>query len=476
MTARRPAAHRWSVLDESSDPIPGDPEEVARLGRELRRTAEAIDKEAREIKALASVENWKGKAATEFRTSAEGAGDKLRKAFKRYDEAADALGTKVVDGACSNEFASELHRAQQMADKALADAEAAHDDASAAKRSLDGQPDDTPKDDPDTRKFEKQKERASSALGDAKEALSAAKGIRDRAEKLAAEAIHDVIEGDGLKDGWKDKFKNWVKENSGWLTQISKWAGRIALWAGVAALALGWIPVIGQAIAAVANVIALAASIVALATDLVLALGGEGSWKSVFLDAVGVATFGLGRAAMAGAKGAAAGTKAVARSSLARKALASGMKPNKAWNLANRGSQGALRGKSAAEAMAKMPKGKLPNWNNIKEGFSPSAMARDTVDGVKSVRNAFSGQAWRDGLKGMAAPRSAGTLDPDLARAASDLRGISPAATGMPNVSNALGNFSGQTNVWAGATATGVVAGAEGAYGSVTTLTDKVTG
>ncbi|GGJ52274.1 hypothetical protein [Streptomyces brasiliensis] len=475
MTAR-PAAHRWAVLDESSDPVPGDPEEVAALGRQLRRTAEAIEKEAREIKALASVENWKSKTATEFREAADGAGDKLRKAFKRYDEAANALGTQVRDGVCSNEYASELHRAQQMADQALHDAEAAHDDLGAAQRSLDGLPDDTPKDDPDTKKYNRQKDQASSSLSAAKDALEAAKGIRDRAASAAADAIHDVIEGDGLKDGWTDKFKNWVHDNAGWLTQISKWAGRIALWAGVAALALGWIPVIGQAIAAVANAVALAASVVALAADLVLALGGEGSWKSVILDAVGVATFGIGRAAMSGARGAAAGTKALARGNLYRQAVAAGAKTNKAWKIANRGAQGAIRGKSAAKALAAMPKGKLFTPSNLREGFSPVSMYRDTVDGVKSIRNAFSTQGWRNGFKDLAAPRSAGTLDPELARTAAGLDGMAQAAKGMPDVARGVSNFHGQTNVWLGATATGVAAGAEGAYGAVTGLYDKVTG
>lgn len=42
----RPASHRWEVVGESSDPVPGDPEDVARLGRELRRTADAIEKQA----------------------------------------------------------------------------------------------------------------------------------------------------------------------------------------------------------------------------------------------------------------------------------------------------------------------------------------------------------------------------------------------------------------------------------------------
>ncbi|MEV6792668.1 putative T7SS-secreted protein [Streptomyces sp. NPDC051320] len=457
--------------------MPGDPEEVAGLGRQLRKTADAIDKEAREIKALASVENWQGKAATKFRDSAEGAGDKLRKAFKRYDVASRALGTKVVDGVCSKEYASELHRAQQMADKALTDAESAQGDIDSAQRSIDGQPDNTPDDDPDSRKFKHHKEQASNALSSARDALDTAKGVRDAAAKAAADAIRDVIEHDELKDGWTDKFKNWVHENAGWLKWISKWAGRIALWAGVAALALGWIPVIGQAIAVVANAIALAASVVALATDLVLALGGEGSWKSVILDAVGVATFGIGRAAMSGARGVAAGSKALARSSLFKEAVSSGVKTSKAWNLANRGTQGTLRGASAAKALAAArPKGWLPSWSNVKEGFSPVAMYRDTVDGFKSVKNPFSGKVWRDGISDMVPPQSISTLDPDLARAAADLKGISPAALKMPAVASSVSNFTGQSSVWLGTTATGVAAGAEGAYNAVTSLYDNVTG
>ncbi|WP_437005195.1 hypothetical protein [Streptomyces sp. enrichment culture] len=35
---KRPRADEWAVIGEQADPVPGDPEEVARLGRELRRT------------------------------------------------------------------------------------------------------------------------------------------------------------------------------------------------------------------------------------------------------------------------------------------------------------------------------------------------------------------------------------------------------------------------------------------------------
>ncbi|MFD5181811.1 putative T7SS-secreted protein [Streptomyces sp. NPDC058372] len=462
----RPASHRWEVVGESSDPVPGDPEDVARLGRELRKTAEAIEKQAGEIKALASVEAWKSKTAEEFREQAEGAGDKLRKAFRRYDEASQALGTTVNADVCSTQYASELARAQKMADKALSDAEAADEDIRSAKSALSAQPDDTPKDDPATKRHEKAEENATSALKAAKEAVASAKGIRDAAAKRAADAIHDVIEDDGLKDGWKDKFQNWVHENSGWLKEISKWAGRIALWAGLLALAVGWIPVIGQIAAAVLNAIALIASITALAVDLTLYLGGEGSLKAVILDAVGVATFGLGRAAIAGGKAASAGARALARSSLYKQMVAGGAKIKDAWKFANRGgTQGGLRGKEAADALANMPKRGVPSWANIKEGFSPSAIAKDTWEGVTTL-----GPKWGD----MAWPRSLREYDPDLARAGEALRDISDAGSSLGEVAKVGSSFSGMTNVWAGSTATGLLAGAEGAYGAVTDSVTKV--
>jgi hypothetical protein len=90
----RPRADEWSAIGEASDPVPGDPEEVAKLGRDLRKTADSIKKQADEIKALSGVDAWKSKAADEFRKEAEEAEGKLRKAFKRYDAAADALGER----------------------------------------------------------------------------------------------------------------------------------------------------------------------------------------------------------------------------------------------------------------------------------------------------------------------------------------------------------------------------------------------
>ncbi len=109
-----------------SDPVPGDPYEVARLGKELRAMADEIDKQARNIKALASVEGWDSDAGRAFHEIAGDTAGRLKDAYDRYDEAATALGTKVQEGGGeSSEYASELHRAQRLADKGLEEFRAA---------------------------------------------------------------------------------------------------------------------------------------------------------------------------------------------------------------------------------------------------------------------------------------------------------------------------------------------------------------
>ncbi|MFQ6200221.1 Scr1 family TA system antitoxin-like transcriptional regulator, partial [Streptomyces sp. NPDC000405] len=126
----------WEPLHDG-DPIPGDPYEVARLGKELRGMADEIEKQAGNIRALASVEGWDSDAGRAFHEIADGTSGRLKRAFDRYDEAARALGTKVVDGGESKEYASELHRAQKVADKALSDFRAAEGDHRTALSGLE---------------------------------------------------------------------------------------------------------------------------------------------------------------------------------------------------------------------------------------------------------------------------------------------------------------------------------------------------
>ncbi|MDX3747856.1 putative T7SS-secreted protein [Streptomyces sp. AK08-02] len=461
----RPRAGEWAVVGEPSDPIPGDPEEVARLGRDFRRTAESIKKQADEIKALSSVAAWKSKTADEFRTQAEGAEGKLRKAFRRYDAAADALGEKVIDGGSSKEYASELHRAQTMADKALHDAQDADVDQKTSTGAIDGLPKDTADDDPNRKKLEKRQEAATSAMERAKRDLEAAKDVRDAAVKRARDAIRTAIDNDGLKDGTWDKFKDWVHDNAGWIKQLVDVLGWVATICGTLSLLVGWIPIVGQALAAVLGTIALIATVISLVGHIMLALAGEGSWFDVALDVVGLATFGIGRGAIAGARGAAAGAKGVARSAAFRDAMAQvtakkgtaayNKAVQAAWKEANRLSGGALRGKAGAEAIAGAPKGWFPGAGRLAEAFSPRAIGKEMVDSFKDLKafrdagDLFKGdtwsRAWGNGMR-----PSFG--DAGLDSLSKGIDGIGEAVRSSDAVSNLSGVFKTQTRIWMGAT------------------------
>jgi hypothetical protein len=451
------------VIGEPSDPIPGDPEEVAKLGRDLRKTAEAIKKQASEIKALSSVESWKSKAAEEFRKEAEEAEGKLRKAFKRYDAAADALGERVVDGGRSTEYASELHHAQTMADKALRDAQDAHDEHTSSGSAIDKLPKDTADDDPDRKKLEKRQKAATSAMERAKKDLEAAKDIRDAAAKRARDAIRTAIDHDGLKDGTWDKFKDWVHDNAGWMNKWLNRIGWIATICGTLSLFVGWIPVVGQALAGLLGSIALVATLISLVGHVALALAGEGSWFDVVLDVVGVATLGVGRGAVAGARGATQGAKVLARQAAGRAARqAIRAKPGsaayykalqKSFKTANELSGGALRGKAGVEALSKAPKGWFPGAARLGEAFNPVSIAKEGLDGFTGARelrnfpfraNQWAGARFKFGDTGLG----------DLAK---EVDGISQGVREVGAVKSAIDVFHTQTRIWQGATLTASV-------------------
>ncbi|MFF5102119.1 putative T7SS-secreted protein [Streptomyces sp. NPDC000134] len=459
----RPRAEEWAVIGELSDPIPGDPEEIAGLGRELRRTAEAIKKQADEIKALASVDEWKSKTAEEFRKEAEEAEGKLRKAFKRYDTAADALGEKVVEGGSSKEYASELHRAQTMADKALRDAREADDEQRASSGAIDKLPEKTADDAPDRKKLEKRQEAATTALEKAKKDLEAAKRVRDAAAKRARDAIRHAIDHDGLKDGTWDKFKDWVHDNSGWIKKALDTLGWVATICGTLSLMVGWVPIVGQALAAVLGTIALGATLLSLVGHTLLALAGEGSWFDVALDVVGLATFGIGRGALAGAKGASQAAQSLGRSAAAR-ALRQGIKAkpntaaykkavNKAWKKANELSGGAPRGKAAVEAVAKAPKGWFPGARNMVDAFSPRLIWKESVDSIKgakdlrpsNVQQLFDADTWA-GARPRVGDSGIADIQSSLGRMADSLHADSA-------VKAATDVYQAQTRIWAGSTA-----------------------
>jgi hypothetical protein len=214
----------WSPLRED-DPTPGNPYEVARLGSQLRSMANMIDEQSRNIEALSSVEGWDSDAGRAFNEVADGAAGRLKKAFERYDEAAKAIGTEVREGEETKEYASELHRAQTKADKALGKYRTARGSYEEAEREMaqllkkvGNKPSDfTDAELAEYRRWVKQKETASEDMRSAGVDVQSARGIFDDAGDRAAKHIKNVVHHDDAHDpggfwntlaDWADTFSN----------------------------------------------------------------------------------------------------------------------------------------------------------------------------------------------------------------------------------------------------------------------------
>ncbi|WP_282702952.1 putative T7SS-secreted protein [Streptomyces sp. CC219B] len=206
------------------DPTPGDPEEVAELGRKLRKMADMIDEQSRIIKALASVEGWDSEAGKGFHEIADGTADKLKKSFERYDEAAKAIGEEVREGS-SDQFASEMRRAQRKADKALADyreAKADHDLADGeVKKFTDKYPaNDIPAAEKEEyERWVKKRDDALKRFGDARKAVKDARDIYDDAGDKAARHIKNIVHHDAVRD--PGGFMNFLADWADMLSNIS---------------------------------------------------------------------------------------------------------------------------------------------------------------------------------------------------------------------------------------------------------------
>lgn len=284
----------WHPLADS-DPIPGDPYEVASLGRQLRKTAEELDRQIRNLKAVAEIDAWDSKAGKEFRSKAKGSVKKLEAALQRYETAADALGTTVTDvgggygdlsQAKLTNYATDLNRAQEIADAALREAKEAEERKSAAQRSLEGLSD---KDKADKKRLEEQRDSAGDDLSAARDKVARAQEIRDNAADLAYQAIDAVISDDSLKDGFWDKFDDFVAGVGDW---AEFWATRF----GVAALALGWIPIIGQALAGILGSIATLLTLISSVATVIQVLRGDKGLKDLAFTVLGLAMMGVGKA------------------------------------------------------------------------------------------------------------------------------------------------------------------------------------
>ncbi|MFG2959892.1 putative T7SS-secreted protein [Streptomyces sp. NPDC048291] len=274
----------WPPLWDE-DPTPGDPDEVAALGGKLRQMADTIDEQARVIKALSSVEGWDSDAGRAFNEIADGAGDRLKKAFERYDEASKALGTKVAEGE-SKEFAGELQRAQKKADKALTDYREAKSDHDLADREVKKFTDkylvsQIPEaDKPEYERWERKRDDALHRIGQARKEVKDARDIFDDAGDRAARHIKDVVHHDSVRD--PGGFMNWLAD---WADTFSN----ISAILSVLAVVCAFIPPLQFLVPVFATLAVLtsAAALAGHAYDMTVR-GGKVNWLKLGTDFLGV--------------------------------------------------------------------------------------------------------------------------------------------------------------------------------------------
>ncbi|MEV0257659.1 putative T7SS-secreted protein [Streptomyces sp. NPDC050732] len=267
------------------DPTPGDPEEVAELGRRLRKMADMIDEQSRVIKALSSVEGWDSEAGRGFHEMAGGTADKLKKAYERYDEAAKAIGEEVREGS-SDEFASEMRRAQKKADKALRDYREAKADHDIAEREVKKFTDKYPmnnipeKDRDEYNRWVEKEADSLSRIGGARKLVSEAREIYDDAGDKAAKHIKNVVHHDAVRDP------------GGFMNLLADWAdalSNISAVLSVLAVICAFVPPL-QFLVPLFTALAVLASAGALAGHAydMTARGGKLDWMKLGTDVLGV--------------------------------------------------------------------------------------------------------------------------------------------------------------------------------------------
>ncbi len=215
-----------------------------------------------------------------------GTADKLKKSFERYDEAAKAVGEQVSEGS-SDQFASEMRRAQRKADKALADyreAKADHDLADGeVKKFTEKYP--TAYDIPAAEKEEyerwvKKRAEALHRIGDARKAVKDAREIYDDAGDKAARHIRNVVHHDAVRD--PGGFMNFLADWADMLSNISAVLSVLAVICAFVPPLQFLVPIF-----ATLAVIASAAALAGHAYDMTVR-GGKVDWLKLGADALGV--------------------------------------------------------------------------------------------------------------------------------------------------------------------------------------------
>jgi hypothetical protein len=268
-----------------NDPLPGDWELMQEAAARYRETADSIQRARTLLGEVTSDDGWQSGAGEAFREKATELSDDVFQAHGRYDAAADALAAYWPELRDAQEESLDLRRQAQQVQAEIdrlgprvETAEAEDSDTHDQHASLQGQMDDA------VAELTRLRNRLAELIED-----------KNAAAQRAADAIADFISSDGLEDS------TWDRMGAAWdafqqvFAFIGELAGQIAMIAGIASLLLCWVPVLGQALAVIATI----ATAISLVANVI-----QGEWKAALVDAIGLATFGLGRIAGAAARAA----------------------------------------------------------------------------------------------------------------------------------------------------------------------------
>lgn len=183
-----------------SDPVPGDPDQVAVIARRYRDTAAEIATQAANLRTLAqqAAGGWQGKAGRVFREHASDLAGRITKAQGRYAAAGDALTGWVQP----------LTDAQDGVYQAVWDAKSAQQQMTAnappppPKAGTPPPPPPTPDEQAREKARSTAYSQAQTDLGTARTAFDRAVSDYHTAAGTAARKINDAISHDGLKDSW----------------------------------------------------------------------------------------------------------------------------------------------------------------------------------------------------------------------------------------------------------------------------------
>ena len=355
------------------DPVPGDVDELARLAQRYLDTAEAIADARDSLDRISMHGSWDSDAGRAFTREAEGTAEAVRQAHVRYQRAAEGLARYV----------QELRDVQEDADALLRRAQQADDDLLAA-RARERTARSAAPDSPEAAGLDARRHEVTAAEAEIARMSAQLREVLvprwEAAGDRAASALERISSVDGLQDSRWDDLVGAVKA-------LGEWAGKASAILGVLALACAIVPFL-QPFAALFGALALVTGAVALAGSGLAWAEGRGSGSDVAWNAVGVLSFGVGRAFTGVARGLGRAAAAGARPSYVSALRAGGSTRAQARATARSvnwsGTRGVAHGR-AARARAAERRAWLPRPREIAASLSPGGVVREVVGDLRAA-------------------------------------------------------------------------------------------